>query len=349
MVPVVATMAVLAMTGRRNVVLLALVAPRFVAEVFRDRLSSQFWRRLPAAAAVAACFLAFAAWPLSGRYYLHMEIPARFGLGATPSFFPWGAPDALDRLGVSAQIWNSNSIGGFLMFETWPRRLPLTEGRWTAYDDATVERILGAAQDPVARRWVMERWKIGAFLLQHTSPEARTLLPVLAGDPGWRLAWYDSAASIWVPASHAGRAVDLSGGAAPPGTRLPDDALMLESFYAPIGAGQIRLANLDRALPFAVRRVELLRRKGELERQLGHFAAAERTWSGVLDSEPSDPAALGALAFLAYRRGDLVRAEALLVSALESTPDDGGLRENLERVRAAEKQRQRGAGVVSKP
>lgn len=331
---VVAAMAALAMTGRRNVVLLALVAPPFVAGAFRDQLRRPVLRGRAAAAAVALLLLGASVFPLTGRYYVHMEIPARFGLGATPSFFPWGAPEALARLGVDAQVWNSNTIGGFLMFACWPRCLPLTDGRWTAYDDAAVERILAAPGDPILRRWVIDRWRIGAFLLHHTSPEAEALLPVLARDSGWRLAWFDAAASIWLPAEHPASAVDPAVVPLPRVQRL-DDALMLDVFFGRIEADRSRLRNLERALAFGPRRLELLRRKGDTEIRLGQLDDAERTYGAILAEKPSDPTALNEMAFFAFRRGDAARAESLLLRALESAPDNVGLRENLDRVRAA--------------
>lgn len=326
------------LTGRRNVVLFALLAAPFLAElgsvvvpVVRERLRS------PALHAAAALLLIAWAWyPLSGRYYLRMELPARTGLGITPSFFPHGLPAFLDRIGFFAPVFNSNTIGGFYLFHGFPKRLPLTEGRWTAYDEATVTRILAAPSDPSSWQWVVRTYGIEALVLQHASPEASALLPRLPRDPLWRLVWYDHAASLWlrsdrwghVPAAELARGIDL------PAPGRVDDGLILDLFYARTGALFPRIRNLERAVAFGYRREELLLRLGRLQME-ARLPEAERTFQLLAAESPRNAQALSELAFFAASRGDLAGASALLRRALELSPGDPDIRANYERVERA--------------
>lgn len=326
------------LTGRRNVALFAVAAIPLAAELFRiaaPRLVERA-RRATVALPAAAAMLAFAAWPLSGRYWLRMEIPARTGLGVTPSFFPHGLPAFLDRIGFAGNVYNSNTIGGFYLFHGFPRRLPLTEGRWTAYDDAVATRILSAPSDPRAFSRVIADYGIGAILLAHSSPEARALLPRLPLDPGWRLAWYDCAASFWL-ASSPGPAVPAASLAAGPSSapRRVDDAILLDLFYESLGAPAVdaRIDALSRAAGFGWKREAMLLERGRLLRERGRDAESEAAFRSIATEFPSSAPAWGELATFAMLRGDLAGAESLLRRGLEADPRSEELRRNLLRIK----------------
>ncbi len=326
-----------ALTGRRNVVLFALVAAPLVAEAAAALPSpGPALRRAGAAVAIAAS-LGWAWYPLSGGYYLHMEIPARFGLGATPSFFPHRLPAFLDRIGFRGNVLNSNTLGGFYLYWGYPGRLPLTDGRWEVYEPRALEEVLRDSRRPGAWRRVVARYGIRGLLLAHTSPEAAAIVPEVARDRRWRLVYLDTAASFWVLTSaYPGvPEVDLGDPGRLPRPRRPDDGLILGRFLALLGRPELEIENIRRTLALGGPRARLLGRLGSLELERGRLDAAERAFERLLALEPENVAALNELAFIAYREGRLERAQRLLERAVALRPEDRAMRENLERVRAA--------------
>lgn len=334
---ILAGLAATAATGRRNVVLFALVAAPFLAEELAGGAGRL--RRLPrwALGATALLMVAWGLYPLSGAYYLRMEIPARWGFGMTPSFFPHGLPAFLDRIGFEGRVLNSNTLGGFYLYHGYPQRLPLTDGRWEVYDPEILERVLTLSRSRHGGwRTLVAEYEIGGILLAHTSPEARALLPELRRAADWRLVYLDRAASFWLPERPgAPPTVNPDDPASLPSPERPDDGWILNAFLGRTGAREAQRINLERTLAFGWRRASLLEQLGPLQLATGRVAAAQITFEALLQLEPDNTDALNELAFLAYRRGDLDRAFTLLERAVELAPEDHRLRENLRRLRAA--------------
>jgi hypothetical protein len=326
-----------AFSGRRNMALFALVAAPFVAEYARDFVSRDWRAPRNMALASAIVILAWAAFPLSGGYYVMMEFPARFGLGVTPSFFPHGLTSFLERTHFEGQVLNSNTLGGYYLYHNYPHRIPLTDGRWEVVDQAVLEKILYESRDAVAWRDLVRRFEIRGILLAHTSPEAAALLPALRVAPEWRLVYYDQAASFWMPADapHGPPAVALDDPRTLPVLARVDDGLILNAFLAGVGAGELQLRILDQTLAFGHHRAVLLEQRGMLEVAMGRLREAQRTFAALLEEVPGHLLALNELAFLAYGRGDLQEAASLLEKALALDPDNRELRGNYERIQRA--------------
>jgi tetratricopeptide (TPR) repeat protein len=280
--------------------------------------------------------LAWSWMPLSGRFYLNLELPTRFGFGVTPSFFPHGLPKFLEQIDFQGNVLNSNTLGGFLTYHRYPQNLPLTDGRWEIYGPERIEAVMATTRTPGAWRNVVRSYDLRGILLAHTSPEATALLPDLAHDPNWRLVYVDHAASFWMP------------GAAPetPAARAPrealstlpprfDDAVILAAFYDGIGAHALQVEALERALEFGWRPEMLLEQLGPLQLDLEDYADAERTYRRLIARDPRNAPALNELAFLAYVRGDLDDALSLMRKALVLDADNPQYRQNLDRLRAA--------------
>ncbi len=322
-------LALLAFTARRNMPLLALAAAPLAAENLRHLLP----RRLQAGRALglagAAFMLAAAWWPLSGRYYVRMQVPTRFGLGATPSSFPHRLPAFLERIGFRGQVYNSAAAGGFYLYHSYPGRIPLIDGRWEVYDPATLDKIRRAPSDRALFEWMVSAYDVRGLLLQHEAREAWDLLPSLAADTRWRLVYYDYAASFWLRAGEPSgepftvAAADVSASAALPGPpAMVDDCLLLNNFLKRIGARELRLRNLERGLAFGEDRDFLLAEKGNALIAMERYPEAEAVLRETLREYPGSAAALGELAFLAYRRGDYREADALLRRQLAIEPDN---------------------------
>jgi hypothetical protein len=332
---IVLAMLIAALMGRRNIVLFAVVAAPFLAEALGPVFNS-LGRRSLTRIALALAMLAWSWLPLSGRFYLNLELPTRFGFGATPSFFPHGLPKFLERIDFQGNVLNSNSLGGFLTYHRHPQNLPLTDGRWEIYGPKRIEAVLASTRTPGAWRNVVRVHNLRGILLAHTSPEAGALLPDLARDASWRLVYVDHAASFWMPGAtpETPAARDPREALSTPPARF-DDAVILAAFYDGIGASALQAEALERALAFRWRPRALLEQLGPLQLGLEDYAGAERTYRHLLAENPRSAPALNELAFLAYARGDLDGALSFMRKALALDADNPQYRRNLDRLRAA--------------
>lgn len=303
---IVAGLGFAAMTGRRNMPLFALVAAPFIAEQVPLLFPSKGrFERILAIVSVPAIFL-WCLYPLSGKYYLKVATPARFGLGTTPSYYPYGLPRFLERVGFRGNIYNSDGLGGFFLYQLYPKLRPLYDGRWELYDRQVLEAIRMAPANPRLWQQLVASYDIRGVLLHHASVEARELLPRLARDQGWRLVYVDHAASFWVRSDVAGSipAIDLSAsGTLPAATSRVEDALILDHFLRNMKADDLRLKNLERILSFGWNEEATLASIGILQINLGRFAEAESTFQRLIASYPKNATAQNELKFLAYRRG----------------------------------------------
>ncbi|HSG09490.1 MAG TPA: tetratricopeptide repeat protein, partial [Longimicrobiales bacterium] len=303
-----------------------------------ETLAHTFARRRPSPWITGLLAVGMVAWgwlPLSGRFYLRMELPTRAGFGVTPSFFPHGLPTFLEDIGFRGNVLNSNTLGGFLTFHRHPESFPLTDGRWEIYDPGLVQGLLAATRTEGMWRGVAREFDVQGILLAHTSPEARAMLPDLARDENWRLAYLDRAASFWLPAAASKAAAVDPGGVlgTPPGRY--EDAVLLAVFFEATGDSDLRVAALRQALPFAWRTTWILEQIGPLLIELQRYAEAEETYHRLVELEPANAGALNELAFLSYVRGDLDRALGYIEEAVRLRPEDQEFRENLRRVTAA--------------
>jgi tetratricopeptide (TPR) repeat protein len=338
---IVLGLALAALAGRRNVVLFCLVAAPFVAETLGHLVPARRARPRWLEGVCAGLIAAWMLYPLSGAYYVGMEIPARFGFGVTPSFFPHGLPSFLAESEWEGQVLNSNTLGGFYLYHAYPHHLPLTDGRWEVYDPQDLEEILGASRSSSRWRELEARFDVEGLLLAHTSPEARAILPDVSMDPAWRLVYLDRGASFWARdhGSEAPPALDLREPRSLPEPLRVDDGLMLDAFLDAVGAREGQAANLERTLAFGRRTDLLLERLGLTQIELRRFHDAQATFGKLLGENPDSMTALNELAFLAYRVGDLDQAMIYVDRALELEPENEELLENRRRLSAALRQR----------
>lgn len=331
---IVAAMFAAALTGRRNMALFALVAAPFAAEMLHKLTPSSRRIEQGLAFAAAALMLLWSCYPLSGSYYLRMELPSRTGFGATPSFFPHELPGFLEKIGYQGQVFNSNTLGGFYLYHRYPRQVSFSDGRWEVYPAGTFDDINRSMGSAGAWQLFAERQGITGILLQHASNEAGALLPVLHGNPLWRLVYLDAAASFWVGAD-AYRSVPTL---VPAATALPsaprlDDCLILDMFYQRMSLDALRARNLERALEFGRATEGMLANLGATLVKIERYPEAQAIFERLHREYPRNVTALNELAFLAYRQGNLPQAEELLRQALELDPDNPDARANYQRVR----------------
>lgn len=337
----VAGMALLALSGRRNMVLFALVASPFIC----DQLAIHAWPRKPVSASVtlimAAAVLFWGSLPVSGIYYtsLHPK-PTRFGLGATSSYFPYGLPAFLDKVSFRGPIYNCNLLGGFYLFHGYPELRPLFDGRWEVYDPAALDEIMEAAYNKNLWQKILRRYDFKGILLHHDAAESRGLLPRLAADPMWRLVYLDYAASFWMRIDQP---------ALPPTVdpalvvSRPDhpvnyyDCLSLGRFLYLTNASAARTANLNRALTLGVKREFVLELLGGAYLDSADDVKAEAVFTDLLRQYPNNAKAMVNLAVICGNRGNLSKAEMYLNDAILHDPDNATARSNLTTLRRIKK------------
>jgi tetratricopeptide (TPR) repeat protein len=337
---IVAGLLAAALTGRRNMPLFVLVAAPFVAENLRLLFPQGLKNNNLKTALGAMLALAMLCWswyPLSGNYYLHMGIPSRFGLGGTPSFFPYGLPQFLERSGFNGQIYSSNTLGGFYLYHSYPKRLPLIDNRMEIYDMKVLGAIYDAPFNQAAWSWMISSYDIRGLLLEHASLEAWALLPKLRAKDNWRLVYYDHAVSFWMRSDtpRLPPAINLATATLPSKPSRPEDCFTLNLFLGKMGADELALQNLQRALEFGWNTESLLSQIGQTQIRLRHFDQAESTFNDLLHDYPRNLDALNGLGLLAYRRGDFTAAETLLRRTLEIAPNDTAIRDNYLKAKTA--------------
>lgn len=323
---------VLSLSGRRNMVLFALTAAPFLGEHLSPYLNAKLLQRSQLIKAVLIPLIgALALFSISGQYYRYVNLSARFGLGATPLFYPYGLPDFLQRINYRGQVFNSNMLGGFFLYHEFPRMIPFTDGRWEIYDAKLFDNDVPS---------LVKRFNINAFLLQHSCPDARQLYPDLFKSTEWRLVYYDYTASFWLKTGSMPEvaAIDISSPRSlPPPTPFLENYLNLEYFFSHAGATPARLANLEQALQRHDAPELLFAQLGTMQTAAGSLAAAEQTFNRLLRRSPHNGTAYNGLAYIAAERGDLAAAENALVRGLKALPDNPELTANLQKLRAYNK------------
>jgi hypothetical protein len=311
---IICGLALAAITGRRNIVLFALVAAPFIGENLQpclSRLNPKPWMQKAGASMLALGMLLWSSYALSGLYYIHMQIPARAGLGVTPDFFPHGLIEFIKQHDIKGQVYNTNRLGGFYLYHFFPDRLPLLDGRWEVYGDRFFEEKEQALQDyPSWKKWTAQ-YGVTNVLLHHTSHESPMLVPALYRDPDWSLVYYDFAASFFVRNDHLGSAQPITfsrHSQVLPDEPRPDSRYMLSSFYRNLGLKHLLAENLKKSLTFGYHRANTLTELAKVSMELGRYTEAEQHYRELLQLDDRQIDALSDLAFLNYQRRDYGQA-----------------------------------------
>ncbi len=331
---IVGALALAAFTGRRNIVLFALVSAPFVGEHLSARLSRLTLK--PATdrilkGGLLAVLLGWSAYPLSGAYYLDMEIPARSGLGVTPDFFPHGLPNFIRQHNIQGQVYNTNRLGGFYLYHLYPDRIPFIDGRWEIYGTPFFRARQAALQSfPAWQQWA-EKYAIQSVLLHHTSPESRMLAPALYRHPDWSLVYYDFAASYFVKNSARGSAQPIvfsADSSLPSGDTRPDSRFILNAFYRNMGLTSLLVANLEQLLPTGLHRQEILFELAKNNLELNRFEQAIKYYLQLLESDGSHTNALSDLSFIYYQKQQFSTSLTYAEKAVGSAPNNLDVRFN---------------------
>ncbi|MCL4531771.1 MAG: hypothetical protein M1582_01025, partial [Actinobacteria bacterium] len=157
------------------------VSERFAAT---DRL---FGRPLLPALLVAAALLLSGFGPPAARPMAAFD----------PKVFPVEALRKAEHVGVKGNLFNYFSWGGYVLYASYPKYRVFIDGQTDFYGEELTRDWLEV--DRLKPDWeeVLDRYRIGWVLYPHESP----LSVLLVRSPGWRLAYEDATADIFVRAA----------------------------------------------------------------------------------------------------------------------------------------------------
>lgn len=339
---ILVAMFVLSLTGIRNIPLFAVVAAPFIAEAF-SLIDSQRSRGIISACVATSLLAGALVWsPRPALNHLVTWVPYRFGLGLSSDYMPLGLPGFLERIHFSGAIYNSQNLGGFYEFHGYPRRIPLLDGRFEAYNpqelNSLYETAFNAVSHPESWYALEKRFDFQGLLLENGSADSLGLLPLIAKESKWTLVYLDNAASFWLRSDRIGL---------PPEFGEADISRLVEHVGNVAQVDNLDIF-LDKTLRYPAQRIHLLelaekrwkmvhhtRNLGLLQMNLGKLEAAEATFKRLLARYPDSLLTLTTLSQIALLRGDRVGAEDYLLQGLARFPDDTDLRDNLAAVRQA--------------
>jgi len=331
---IVVALCLAAFTGRRNVVLFALVSAPFVAEYLLCRFSQLNLKSFIgniSKGTLLLVLLGWSAYPLSGAYYLDMEIPARSRIGVTPDFFPHGLPDFIRQHDIQGQVYNTNRLGGFYLYHLYPDLIPFIDGRWEIYGAPFFKAKQEALSSyPAWRQWAA-KYDVRSVLLHHTSSESKMLAPALYQDPNWSLVYYDFAASYFVRNDSLGSArpmVASSVSNMPKGDVRPDSRFILNAFYRNMGLKSLLLINLEKLYSTGLHKRDVVFEMAKTNLELNHLDRAADYYLQLLDLDALHTEALSDLSYIYYQKQNFSNSLVYSERAVSSAPNNLDVRFN---------------------
>ncbi|MFQ5718553.1 MAG: hypothetical protein ACE5IK_03300 [Acidobacteriota bacterium] len=156
------------------------------------------WPRLAATACAAALvvLVVTAGSIVTDRYYVARDLSTRTGVGVDLRTAPEGAAVWLAAHVPPGRIFNNFDSGAYLHHRLYPNFRPYLDARLVDADLYFQVRHAIASDTRFAS--LVEREGIGTIVLSHPSPETYVLLPRLAADARWKLAFRDRNSTIHV-------------------------------------------------------------------------------------------------------------------------------------------------------
>ncbi len=137
-----------------------------------------------------------------GHPYRLDHLPTRFGSAPCPLIQPVAALDFLKEKGVTGEILNNYSVGGYIAYRLFPEHKVFLDGRNVMYGDflAEYDQLLEQPAEVFPR--FEEQFGIGTVVLRLSSPGVPGLLSYLSRRDDFSLAYYDQVAAIFLRGEH---------------------------------------------------------------------------------------------------------------------------------------------------
>lgn len=197
----VASQLYLSTTAIRNLPLFGLVAIPFIGRaVAGSPRAGRFGRAwlVPVRAAVALATIGFSLYQVrqlvTDRFYVQQHAINHFGAGIDTHYFPSGAADFLGATGVTGPVWCTESGGSYLIARGYKVYL---DPRGDVYPDAFLMEYstLAAHPTPALLQAAVQQYGLRVFFVDTLVPD---LIEFMAQAPGWRLAYLDSEAGVFL-------------------------------------------------------------------------------------------------------------------------------------------------------
>lgn len=111
-----------------------------------------------------------------------------------PSVFPVAALAKAEEVGARGNIFNYFPWGGYVLYAGYPRYRVFIDGQTDFYGEQLTRDYLKVAHIEPDWETVLDRYQVNWVLFPHQSP----LSLLLARSPGWRLAYEDQTADIFI-------------------------------------------------------------------------------------------------------------------------------------------------------
>lgn len=136
---------------------------------------------------------------ITDRYYVSLDVPVVTGVGPHPDLVPEAGVQWLATHEVPGRLFNNYNSGSYLLYRLHPHVRHYQDPRFDVGPDLYQE-LWQTTRDPAGFDALLEREDIGTVFLLHPSPQSIYLLPRLARDPRWEMAFRDATTTIHVRA-----------------------------------------------------------------------------------------------------------------------------------------------------
>jgi hypothetical protein len=142
-------------------------------------------RTIAATTAAAMVLVAAGTWTITSNNELYERLgwPRTFGVGLSDRF----AGDALEKLAaLDGRFFNSPDLGGYLIWQLYPKKQVAADGRWEVYGDVLPE-LKRAYSNPEVFARLVEEYDIVAVVVSTRTPPAKKMARWLRRSRDWHL------------------------------------------------------------------------------------------------------------------------------------------------------------------
>jgi len=142
-------------------------------------------RSVAATTAAAMILIAAGTWTIASNDELYERLgwPRTFGIGLSDRF----AGDVLEKLAaLDGRFFNSPDLGGYLIWQLYPKKQVALDGRWEIYGDVLPE-LKRAYANPEVFAQLVEEYDITAVVLSTRTPLAKKMARWIRKDRSWHL------------------------------------------------------------------------------------------------------------------------------------------------------------------
>ncbi len=194
-------------SARRNIALLVIWTLPFVADSLAQAVDP-FLRRSAAwlrAEAKTEAWIIGAVAVLAFLFATDLGRPknsvVRFGGAVAPAYYGEGAVEFLKANGLAGKTFSNVEFADYALF-AWPDFRPYIDGRFAElYTQLHFQRYMDVLAHPHLFDIDAKEKGIEVVAVAHRGPMIKGLVVYLSQHPGWKVAYYDEAAVIFVPKS----------------------------------------------------------------------------------------------------------------------------------------------------